>query len=266
MNNRTEVSESMNLPLCRAYLIALFGSSTVQVKHDELAPGQVARWALGFLADGQREVLGLWLSPPSNDVCWQDMFADLKRRGVESIRLVDCSQPTEVRTALGAAYPGSAALPSVAHLLGESLALVAPRSRAKVAGALGAVAAAATAQAAHDALDDFAIGPFGDRYPGLVDRWSAALEQLGPFHALAPHLQRIVRSGDDTVHGLHQSLSRAVARRGSFPDRGAAISFLAAALRRAERGLQVRPSKVVPVTQDNRQCSGIRSSIGALGF
>ena len=75
-------------PLCSSYFLAIHERLTVQVLDGDLVSGAVVRWALGVLADGSYEVLGVWATPESGSWTWQDSFEDLRARGVEKIGLV----------------------------------------------------------------------------------------------------------------------------------------------------------------------------------
>jgi transposase-like protein len=201
---------------------------------------QPALWAFGFLGEDESETLGTWLVPASFQTLSQTVLEDLKLRGVEKVRFFVCNDPAEVRADACFAYPGSTVLPSVGHLLCQSLAEVAPRDRRALADTIGAVAELSTARAARDAVNELATGSVGASYPAVVERWSAALEQLGPLFALSARQRRVIRSVDGIVQQLHQSLNGAVARHGTFADDGAAMSFLAETLQRAERRLDGR--------------------------
>jgi transposase-like protein len=245
MNDCNDVvltNRSQALALCRRYFVASFVDVSVQVREGaDAARAHVLRCGLGSLEDGEYEVLGAWPAPDSFQKLSQTVLEDLRFRGVEKVRFFVCDDPAEVRADARTAYPGTTVLPSIGHLLAQSLASVAPRDRRALADAIGAVAAAGNAEAARDALHALAIGGLGASYPAVVGRWHAALDELGgPLYALAPRLRRSLVMGDGIVQKLHQSLMRAVARHGSFADREAATAFLAEALERAQRRLDAR--------------------------
>ena len=219
-------------PLCNQYQVVHLNSLNVPV--GERGAIQSPLWAFGFLGQDESETLGTWLASP------QEILEDLKCRGVENVRFFVCQDPAQLRADASIAYTGTTVLPSLGNLLSESLAQVAPRYRRALTDAVRDITASASAQAARDALNVLAGGALGAAYPAVLERWVAALEELGPLYALSARLRRVLVLGDHNAQELHQSLNRAVARHGSFASREAAVSFLSDALRRAERRLDAR--------------------------
>lgn len=262
VNTIAQQIEWQTQPLCCRYVLVLFEVLSVQVQEEGLVRDQAAHWALGALGNGQHEVLGVWPERASGAMDWQEVFDDLKNRGVERIRFVVTTEPKDPR----AAYPGAAGLPSFGQLLRLGLARVAPRDRRSVAKALSALREAGTARAARVALANLSASPWAARYPAAVESWQAALAQLAPFFALAPGLRRTMLSADEAAQRVHERLIRAIGRRGCFDDREAAASFMEETLRRSEYDLRVR-QVVLRARAEGRALGGRpQPSIGALGF
>jgi hypothetical protein len=73
-----------HLPLCRRYLLVQLES--LELPTGPQAPAQgVVLWALGTLASGEAEALGLWVR---ERVEWEPVLEDPQARGVEKIRIV----------------------------------------------------------------------------------------------------------------------------------------------------------------------------------
>jgi putative transposase len=236
----TEAIERHGQPLCCRYLLLHFESLHAAVCEAGTFRDQTVRWALGVLADGQQEVVGAWLAAESDATAWQKVFEDLQVRGVEGIRFVMNNEHAEVWAPLHTTYPDVTVLPSIGHLLQQSLAQVAPRHRRFGCDVLGAIRDARSAQAGSAALTDLADSPWGETYLAVVGRWRDAVEQLGPLYASSPRVRHIVLSGDDAVQQLHRRLHLAVGRQRCFAGQTAATSFVVGALERAQRGLVSR--------------------------
>ena len=98
-------------PLCRRYLVMHLLTLPIRVKQDSAVRDHVAWWALGVLADGQCELLDLWLEPTMGAVRWHQIFEGFKARGVEAIRFVACDELPGAGVALCATFPGATVLP-----------------------------------------------------------------------------------------------------------------------------------------------------------
>lgn len=224
-----------HLPLCRRYQALLFDVARVQVGGGGGAASRAIVWALGLTGAGQWDVLGVWPSSIAGASGWPDVFADLKVRGVERVRVFTFPECEEARQAADAAFPQAISLPSLGWLRRVSLMRAPPRGRPSVAEVVDRVCNAGSLASARDTLDAFASGPLVAHCDASMDLWRGALERLAPYYALPEQLRRHIRSGDDIVVGLHEAVGRAVAKRGAYPDTDAALSLVLEALRRAGR-------------------------------
>lgn len=249
--------EWQNVPLCRQYLAAFFEGRSLRLRTPKVDGNQTVHWAVGLLADGQHEVLGVWPEGAAAETCWGDVFGDLKVRGVEEIQFIASDELTCAELSVRSAFPRATVLPLMGQVLRRDLMQVRARDRAVASKALDSLRASSAAYAARSALAELKAASLGAKYPSLVADWDAALERLGPFYALAPRLRRIMRSADSVVERLNRKLGRAVASQGCFADADAATSFLLEALSRAERSL-ARPAE--PVTLAERRAA--RAPVG----
>lgn len=268
MRHELRIDESDRWPvptLCCRYVAAFCNSVAAEIHDADCTNAKTIHWALGLLADGEREPLGAWVQPVEGRMPWQEVFAGLKVRGVRQIRLVASGAPTEVRDGLRAVYPAAHAVPSIEHRLSQSLALVAPRHREAVARVLGGLAGAADTGAATATLDDIQAGRWRATYPALVEQWRPVLGQLGPFYALPVPLRHVFLAGDRGVQALQRSIGRAVERHGPFADVAAAESFLVHLLQHRERR-QVSRAQAGVFAQNTRLPAGTKARMSALSF
>jgi Transposase, Mutator family len=71
--------------------VLLVQFESIELPTCALAPaGGVMQWALGTLASGEAEVLGLWVR---ERVDWELVLEELQARGVEQIRIVASTEP-----------------------------------------------------------------------------------------------------------------------------------------------------------------------------
>lgn len=86
-NQADPITTSLTRPLCRSYGFAIHERLIIQVLDGIHARGKAIHWALGVLADGSSELLGVWAVPDSGSWTWQNAVEALKARGVEKIGL-----------------------------------------------------------------------------------------------------------------------------------------------------------------------------------
>ena len=66
------------------------------------------------------------------------------------------------------------------------------KQRKTIAAALRPIYTAATAEAAREALEEFASSPWGEKYPTIVQPWRRAWENVIPFFAFPPEVRRVI--------------------------------------------------------------------------
>lgn len=217
----TCASISHTLPLCCQYFAVLFQPLALQVRGEGDAGGQPVHWALGVLADGQCEVMGVWPEPESGASAWQATYGDLTARGVERIRFV--VMPGSA--GLDVAFPGATMLNSAAPLL----PLVVRFARARGAGS--DLEATAKHNPRVDAL------PVGRAVPRALNPHPGC---GGPI-ALSPRLRQVVARADEAARQLQARLDRALRRHGRFDSADSAVTFIEQELNRLARGPDLTP-------------------------
>lgn len=90
--------------------------------------------------------------------------------------------------------------------------------------------AAPSEAAAQDALEAFAKGPWGQKYPTIAAAWRRAWEFVIPFFAFPPEICRIVYT-TNAIESIHMRLRKIIKTRGHFPSDEAATKLIWLALK-----------------------------------
>ena len=126
----TVLVESQDSLLCCRYALVDFKALAVQVGASGASSRQRLLYAIGVLADGDFEALGVWPATGAEAKVWQAALGDLKRRGVESIRFIRSDELAADRSILRLTYPSATLLPSCASRSPRATALSAVAVRA----------------------------------------------------------------------------------------------------------------------------------------
>ena len=112
-----------------------------------------------------------------------------------------------------------------------------------MAQALRTVYRAADAEAGQAALDAFAQGPWGAKYPAIAQSWRRNWELVIPFFAFPEGVRRIIYT-TNAIEALNSKLRRAVRTRGHFPSDDAASEAAISGLEPRRRGLETAAARV----------------------
>jgi transposase-like protein len=186
--------------------------------------------ALAVLADGTRDILGLWIENTEGAKFWLKVFNDLKARGVQDILIAVADGLKGMPEALESAFPATTLQTCIVHLIRNSLDYANWKERKALATALRPIYAAISADAAAEALDEFEAGPWGQKFPTIVASWRRAWDRVIPFFAFPPDVRRIIYT-TNAIESVNAQLRKIIKTRGHFPSDDAALKLLWLALR-----------------------------------
>ena len=217
-------------PLETMYPVVFFDALRVKIRSDGVVSNKAVYLALGVQADGQRDVLGLWIEQTEGAKFWLKVFNDLKTRGCQDILIAVVDGLKGLTEAVGVVYPKTTVQTCIVHLIRNSLDYAGWKDRKAVAQALRPIYGAPSEQAAEQALQEFAEGPWGIKYPTIVAAWQRAWEHVVPFFVFPPDIRRVIYT-TNAIESLNMQLRKIIKTRGHFPNDEAAIKLLWLALR-----------------------------------
>lgn len=229
-----EVSAWQNRPLDAVYPLVFFDALRVKIRDEGLVRNKAIHVALGVRADGIKDILGLWIEQNEGAKFWLRVMNELKNRGVTDILIAVVDGLKGFPEAINAAFPDTVVQTCIVHLLRHSLDFVSWKDRKTVAGALKEIYRATDAVAGEKALQEFEDGPWGRKFPAIVQSWRRAWSEVIPFYAFPAEVRRILYT-TNAIEALNSKLRRAVRAKGHFPNDDAALKLLFLVLNRAEK-------------------------------
>ena len=225
-----EVTAWQSRPLEPVYPVVFFDALRVKTREDNVVRNKAVYLALGVRRDGTREVLGLWIETAEGAKFWMKVFNDLKTRGVNDILIAVTDGLTGMPAALEAVFPRTTLQTCIVHLIRNSLDYASWKDRKALAAAIRPIYAAASAEAAQAALDAFADGEWGRKFPTVVAAWRRAWAQVIPFFAFPPEIRRVIYT-TNAIESVNARLRKIIKMRGHFPTDDAASKLIWLALR-----------------------------------
>jgi len=220
-----EVAEWQNRPLEALYPLVFLDALRVKVRDEGTVRNKAVYVALGVRPDGAKEVLGLWIEQTEGAKFWLRVMNELRQRGVEDILIAVVDGLKGFPDAIAAVFPRTQVQACIVHLIRNSLDLVSYKDRKTVAAALKEIYRARDAEAGRAALEDFAEGPWGHKYPAIAQSWRRHWGEVIPFYAFPSDVRRIIYT-TNAIEALHSKLRRAVRARGHFPTDEAVLKLL----------------------------------------
>jgi transposase-like protein len=226
-----EVREWQSRPLDAIYPIVFFDAMRVKIRDEGLVKNKAVYVALAYNADGEKDVLGLWIEQTEGAKFWLRVVNELKTRGVNDILIAVVDGLKGFPEAINSVYPQTLVQTCIVHLIRNSLAFVSWKDRKAILPSIKAIYRAENADAALNRLSEFEA-EWGKRYPAIGQIWRNAWEHVVPFFAFAPGIRKMIYT-TNAVEALHRSLRKIIKTRGSFPTDEAALKLLYLAIKNA---------------------------------
>jgi putative transposase len=230
----TEITEWQTRALESMYPVVFFDALRVRIRDGGVVRTKAVYLALAVRRDGTRDILGLWIEQNEGAKFWLQVFNELRTRGCADILIAITDGLKGLTEAIATAFPLTTHQTCIVHLIRNSLDLVGWKERKAVAAALRDIYTAVSAEAAAAALDAFATGPWGRRFPTVVRSWRAAWPQVIPFFAFPPEIRRVIYT-TNALESVNAGVRKIIKTRGQFPNDEAATKLIWLALRNIAR-------------------------------
>lgn len=227
-----EIKAWQSRPLDAVYPVIYLDCIHVRVR-DGASRAKAVYVVIGITVTGQKEAIGLWVSPHEGAKFWLQVLTEIKNRGIQDIHIACVDGLKGFPEAIAAVFPKTIVQLCVVHMVRNSLDFVSWKSRKDVALDLRPIYTAATVEAAAQALADF-DSKWGEAYPTIGQAWRRNWEQLIPFFDFPKEIRKIIYT-TNTIESVNMSLRRVMRYRGSFQNDESLLKLLYLALRNISR-------------------------------
>jgi len=215
-------------PLASVYPILYFDALFVKSRQEGPVQTKAVYVALGITVDGEKELLGLWLSESEGAKFWLSVFTELQTRGVQDCFIACVDGLKGLPEAIEAVFPKTQVQLCIVHKVRNSLKYVPWKERKAVAADLRAIYGAAPLAEAEQALERFAER-WDIKYPLISPSWLADWDRLTVLFDYPPAIRRVIYT-TNAIESLNYTLRKRLKTRGVFPNDESIVKVLYLAL------------------------------------
>lgn len=226
----SEVTAWQARPLEAMYPVVFFDALRVKIRENGVVRNKAVYLALGVLADGTRDILGIWIENTEGAKFWMKVFNDMKTRGCNDVLIAVTDGLKGMGEALEVVYPQTTLQTCIVHLIRNSLDYANWKDRKPLAASIKPIYTAPSAEAALAELDAFESGPWGKKFPTVVASWRRVWDKVIPFFAFPPEVRRVIYT-TNAIESVNARLRKILKTRGHFPNDEAATKLIWLALR-----------------------------------
>lgn len=223
-----EVRAWQTRPLESIYPIVFFDALVVKVRDNNRVINKAVYVALAVNLQGQKELLGIWISENEGAKFWLGVMTELKNRGVKDIFIACVDGLTGMPEAFQSAFPKTWVQLCIVHMVRNSLKYVSWKERKQVAEDLKLIYRSVTEAEAEAALDVFAA-KWDKRYPTISKSWRAHWAQIIPMFVFPDEIRKVMYT-TNAVESVNMTLRKASRNHRIFPTDDAVfkVMYLAA--------------------------------------
>lgn len=228
-----EIQEWQSRPLESVYPIVYIDALFVKIRDQGTVAKRAVHIAVGVNAEGERDVLGLWIEKTEGAKFWSSVLASLRQRGVEDILILCADGLTGLDSAVEANFPKAIFQTCLVHMVRNSTRHVSYKDLKLLCADLKTIYTAANAEEAEEALAKMAR-QWGQQYPQVIKAWVDRRDEWMPFLAFPPELRRVVYT-TNAIEALNRMLRKALKTRGALPSDEAVEKLLFLAIQNARK-------------------------------
>lgn len=217
-----QLEEWQSRSLKKFYTFLFVDCLYVTIRKDYETKNYAVYVILGYDVDGQKDILGLWLSESESKHQWMQIFDEIKARGVEDVLFISMDGVSGLEEGARAIFPNVTVQRCIVHLIRNSIKYVPNKDYKPFTAHLKKVYGAASLKAAEAEFERFKQA--WSQYPGAVDVWVRNWQHVTQLFDYGSAVRKILYT-TNAVESVNSSF-RKVTRKGAFPNENALFKVL----------------------------------------
>lgn len=209
-----EITQWQQRPLAACYPVVYLDAIHYKVREEGKVNTKAVYSVYGITAEGQRDVLGLYLYEAEGSRHWGLILEDLRRRGVEEIFYFCVDGLKGFKEVIEHVYPRAHVQRCIVHMVRNSTRYVNYKHLKSVSSDLRKVYTSSDRQQAWNALEAFGQ-KWDGTYPEIRKKWEANWDELMHFMDYTEALRRIIYT-TNPVEALHRIMRKVTKTKGAW--------------------------------------------------
>lgn len=224
-----EVKQWQNRPLNTIYPIVFLDCLVIKVRDNGRVINKSLYFALGINIEGQKELLGMWISPNEGAKFWLSVLTEIHNRGVKDIFIACVDGLTGFPSAIETVFPHTTVQLCIVHMVRNSVAFVGWQQRKQVCADLKTIYGAATESEAEFNLELFAE-KWDEQYPSISKSWRTHWQHIIPFFAFPLEIRKVIYT-TNAIESMNSCLRKVIKNQQIFPNDESAFKLVYLAMR-----------------------------------
>lgn len=213
-----------NRALDQMYPIIFMDATVLKIRIDRVVKNVAAYIMLGITAEGNKEIIGIWIGNNETSKYWLSLLNEIKNRGVEDVLIFAIDGLNGFNEAIQAIYPKAEIQRCIVHQIRSSLKFVSWKDRKAIAKDLKSVYTSISEEQALENLNEF-HDIWGNKYPHIKQSWLNHWNELSTFYKYPEAIKKLIYT-TNPIESLNSTIKRKTKSKGSFPTIDSAFKVL----------------------------------------
>jgi len=210
-----EVNEWQNRPLEMVYPIIYFDGIVFKTRKDNQIINKCVYSVLGIDMDGQKDILGIWISENEGASFWASICSDLKKRGITDIFIACHDNLKGLSEAINAVFPKTKQQLCIVHQIRNSTKFVSYKERKEICADLKKIYGAINLDDAEYAKEEFRE-KWDKKYPAILRSWDENWAELTTFFEFPGEIRHLIYT-TNAVEAYHRMVRKFTKAKAIFP-------------------------------------------------
>ena len=209
-----ELEEWQSRPLDQIYAIVWFDAIHYKVKENSRVTTKALYNVFAVNMEGQRELLGIYVSESESASFWLSVMQDLQLRGVEDMLIACTDNLKGFSEAISSIFPQTIVQSCIVHQVRNTLKYAARKDYRSLVDDMKAIYTCAGIEQAEVKLTEFAE-KWEEKYPVAVKSWQANWYKLSSFFEFGKDIRRLMYT-TNPIENVHRQMRKITKTKGSF--------------------------------------------------
>ncbi len=223
------IKEWQGRPLDELYCIVWMDAIHYKVKEQGKVKSRAVYNILGISKEGNKDLLGVYVSENEGANFWLSVLTDLNNRGVKDVLIACIDNLNGFEQAINAIFPKTEVQSCVVHQIRNSLKYIASKDQKEFLSELKPVYKAPTRELAEMNLENLGE-KWRKKYPVVIKSWEENWHKLSTYFKYTEDIRRIIYT-TNTIEGFHRQVRKVTKNKGVFPSDDALLKLVYLAYR-----------------------------------
>ena len=196
----------------------------VPIKDDITSSKKAVYVIIGVDVHGYKEILGLWIDKTESGSFWNNVFEDLKERGVQDILYMSSDGIAGFKTSLDRVFPKTQSQRCVVHLVRNIYSLCPKKDAKQIIQDYKKIYSSSTLEEANFQLDVFKE-KYEQNQKRIVKKAVDFMQFLEPLFELPQEIRKCIYTSN-AIESVNSALRKVTRGKGAFPNENSLYKVL----------------------------------------